>query len=305
MIITRLNGGLGNQLFQYAFGRALSLRHHVPLQLDIRDYRQKPQHGLLIQHFNIAGEFCQDFPRRAAPDITRRTKWQRWLWNWQLTAPRWIREKPFGFHSRWLQLGKSLYLDGYWQSASFFESCADTLRSELTLKVPPSLQTQEIAAQMRQSCSVAMHIRRGDYINNPQVSQIYLPLPLSYYERALEDWTTDQRNVRVFVFSNDMAWCKKNIRWSHPTVWVDHTTASTAHEDLYLMQQAECCITANSTLSWWGAWMGKRPGQTVYTPAQWFFPNTLDDSHFSCDGWVQMPTNPNAASSTRQNFHAA
>lgn len=305
MIVTRLNGGLGNQLFQYAFGRALAIRHGVPLRLDIRDYRHKPQHGLLIQRFNIEGEFLTASNAPAVPDITRRTKWQRWLWNFNPTHIRWIREKPFGFQPKWLKLGKAVYLDGYWQSESFFADAARTILHELTLKAPPSLATQEIAAQMRQSRSVAMHIRRGDYVSDPNVAKIYLPLTLAYYERCLNDWAVDQRNVRVFVFSNDIAWCKKNIRWSQPTTYVDHTTALTAHEDLYLMQQAECCITANSTLSWWGAWLGQRPNHAVYTPAKWFYPNTLNDQHLSCDGWVQMPCDPSSHTRSQTSSHAA
>lgn len=305
MIITRLNGGLGNQLFQYAFGRALSLKHGVPLRLDVRDYQQKPQHGLLINQFNIAGEFLSAKDSRLAPNIERRTKWQRTLWNIHPFHPRWTREKPFGFQTRWLKLGQHVYLDGYWQSEAFFRDFADTLRQELTLTKPTSLATQEIAAQMRQSRSVAMHIRRGDYVTDPKVAKIYLPLTLSYYERCLNDWASDHRNVRVFVFSNDIAWCKKNIRWSQPTVYVDHTTTASAHEDLYLMQQAECCITANSTLSWWGAWLGQRPNHTVYTPAKWFYPNTLDDQHLACDAWVQMPVDPISAFSSMQSSHAA
>ena len=305
MIITRLNGGLGNQLFQYAFGRALSIRHGAPLRLDIRDYRENPQHGLLIQNFNIDGEFLPTNHSIAAPDITRRTKWQRWLWNMNPSHARWVREKPFGFQPQWLKLGKSVYLDGYWQSESFFRDFSKTLRNELTLKAPPSLATQEIAAQMRQTRSVAMHIRRGDYVTDPKVAKIYLPLSLAYYERCLNDWAADQRNVRVFVFSNDIAWCKKNIRWAQPTVYVDHTTALTAYEDLYLMQQAECCITANSTLSWWGAWLGRRPNHVVYTPANWFYPNTLDDQYLPCDGWVQMPIDPISAQTQMPSSHAA
>lgn len=305
MIITRLNGGLGNQLFQYAFGRALAIRHGVPLRLDTRDYRHNPQHGLLIQHFNIDGEFVSSQNAPKLPDITRRTKWQRWLWNLNPTYTRWLREKPFGFQPRWLQAGKSVYLDGYWQSESFFHAFAETLRTDLTLKAPPSLATQEIAAQMRQSRSVAMHIRRGDYVSDPNVAKIYLPLSLAYYERCLNDWSTDQRNVRVFVFSNDIAWCKKNIRWTQPTTYVDHTTASTAYEDLYLMQQAECCITANSTLSWWGAWLGHKPNHVVYTPAQWFYPNTLDGQYLPCDGWVQMPSDPTPEQKPISTSHAA
>ena len=305
MIITRLNGGLGNQLFQYAFGRALASQHRVPLRLDIRDYRDKPQHGLLLQHFNIDGEFLSAHHGVSTPDITRRTKWQRWLWNLSPTHVRWVREKPYGFHSKWLKLGRSVYLDGYWQSDLFFQQIADSLRQEFTLKVPPSLATQELAAQMRQTRSIAMHIRRGDYVTDPNVAKIYLPLPLSYYERCLNDWAADHRHVRVFVFSNDIAWCKKNIRWAYPTQYVDHTTASTAHEDLYLMQQAECCVTANSTLSWWGAWLGHRPGHVVYTPAQWFYPNTLNDQNLACDGWVQMPSSPISLPNPMPSSHAA
>lgn len=305
MIVVRLHGGLGNQLFQYAFGRALAIKHGVPLQMDIRDYRKEPQHGLLIQHFNILGDFLSSMNSRFIPDITRQARWQRWIWNWIPTHLRWVREKPFGFQAHWLEAGKSTYLDGYWQSESFFREVTKTLREEFTLKVPPSMATQEIAAQMRQARSVAMHIRRGDYVTDPHASKIYLPLSLSYYERCLKDWASEQRQVKVFVFSNDIDWCKKQIRWQYPTVFIDHTTPATAHEDLYLMQQAKCCITANSTLSWWGGWLGQKTDHVVYTPAKWFYPNTLDDRSLACDGWVQMPNDPVSTHAAIPSSHAA
>ena len=127
MIVTRLNGGLGNQLFQYAFGRCLAERHGVPLYLDIRDYRHSPQHGLLINHFAIDAQFLDKELFSVVPDILRRSKWQRLMWNMNPAHVRWVREKPFGFQPRWLSLGKSVYLDGYWQSALFFDDIADMI----------------------------------------------------------------------------------------------------------------------------------------------------------------------------------
>ncbi len=304
MIIARLNGGLGNQLFQYAFGRYLAAKHQVPLSLDIRDYRNLPQHGLQINHFNIQANFISD-NQAHVPDLSRRTKWQRWLWNMTPGLPHWVREKPFGFHPNFLQTGPSAYIDGYWQSENFFSDIAETLRKELTLKTACSQRTYEVADMMRSHRSVALHIRRGDYVTNPQLSQIYLNLPLQYYQRCVADWAADHNNINVFVFSNDIAWCRKHIRWSYKTHWIDHTTTDTAYEDLYLMQQAECCVTANSTLSWWGGWLGRRTGQVVYTPQKWFQPHTLDDQYIPCDGWVQMPPTPSAPEQTQSTSRAA
>lgn len=290
MIITRLNGGLGNQLFQYAFGRSLAARHGVPLRLDIRDYRNSPKHGLLITNFAITSPFLSSEELAQVPDITRRSRWQRLIWNLNPTRLRWIRERPYGYQPHWLTLGKALYLDGYWQSEMFFSDFVRIIRKELTLTAPLSSATQEVAARMQRTRSVALHVRRGDYITDPRVARLYLPLPLSYYERCLGLWNAHSEETAVFIFSNDIDWCKNNIRWPYPTFFVDHTDASTAHEDLYLMQQAKCCITANSTLSWWGAWLGSRPNQIVYTPDNWFYPNTLADQYIPCQHWIRVPT---------------
>lgn len=290
MIVTRLNGGLGNQLFQYAFGRYLATKHQTELFLDARDYQKKPQHGLLLQHFNIDARFASNDILGKLPNVACSQTWRRMLWNISLSNPRWVREKPYGFKPEWKQIGSHAYLDGYWQSERFFSEITPELRNQLKLKTELSATSQEIVGAMSNCRSVAIHIRRGDYITDASAAQIYLQLPLAYYQRCVEDWACDHSGVKIFVFSNDIPWCRKNLRLRFPITWIDHTNADTAYEDLYLMQQAECCITANSTLSWWGAWLGRRSGQTVYTPAQWFHPGTLNDQALACDSWVQMPS---------------
>lgn len=289
MIVTRLNGGLGNQLFQYAFGRCLAERHGVPLYLDIRDYRHSPQHGLLINHFAIDAQFLDKELFSVVPDILRRSRWQRLMWNMNPAHVRWVREKPFGFQPRWISLGKSVYLDGYWQSALFFDDIADMIRKQFKLITQPSLATHDTAARMRRTRSVAIHIRRGDYTTNASIAKIYRTLPLSYYEHCLRLWSPVPKGTAVFIFSNDIGWCKENIHWAYPSYFVDHTDASTAYEDLYLMQQADACIIANSTLSWWGAWLGRSSGQVVFTPDDWFYPNTLNGQYLPCADWVRVP----------------
>jgi hypothetical protein len=305
MIVTRLNGGLGNQLFQYSFGRYLATKHQTELLLDARDYQNKPQHGLLLQHFDIEARFTSNDTLDKLPNTARSQSWRRMLWNISPSRLQWVREKPYGFKPEWKLIGSHAYLDGYWQSEQFFAEITPELRKQLKLKTSLSSTSQEIAAAMSGCRSVAIHIRRGDYITDASAAQIYHHLPLTYYQRCVEDWASDHSGVRVFVFSNDIPWCRKNLRLRFPITWIDHTKADTAYEDLYLMQQAECCITANSTLSWWGAWLGKRPGQIVYTPAQWFHPGTLNDQALACDGWVQMPHQTIDEAWTSQTSNAA
>ncbi len=283
MIITRIDGGLGNQLFQWAYGLYLAERHGTELLMDVSSYASGPPHGYLLKHYGVTAqtagpEMLRRVPRRYRPDAS-----------WQLrdlvpagTLPgsnlRRQKESPFGFHPRHLSVGDHSYLVGYWQSEQFFPGLRTRLLRELQLNKPLSDRSRRVAEEMLGTQSVAIHVRRGDYVNNAAAAQIYCHLELDYYRRAVEQWAQRRTGVKVFVFSNDIPWCQHNLQLPWPTQYVDHNSAATAHEDLELLRQANCCVIANSTFSWWGAWLNERPNKVVYAPPQWFQPQTFDGS---------------------------
>lgn len=301
MIIARMDGGLGNQMFQYAYGLHLARMHQTELILDTSSYASAPQHGFLLDRFCIeaqlatrahqprippryrdtaesaTGESQSDTP--PSPSLADRFGWR---------ALRRLKESPFGFHTKYLSATDNRYLVGYWQSEKFFPGLRRELVQHFQLRDELGDKSQAVARRIESTNSVVLHIRRGDYVNSSSAAAIYEHLDLSYYVDCVQDWAASQRDLEVFVFSNDMGWCRDNIRLPWVTHWIDHNDASTAHEDLALMSRAACCIIANSTFSWWAAWLNERASKTVYAPSRWFRPGTHDGRHVICDSWKQM-----------------
>jgi len=295
MIVTRLIGGLGNQMFQYAFGLHLADQTNQKLFLDISGFETYSLHALAIDHFAIT---AQRLPRSDQHRIPGRYRGESRLRQavGQLTRPfrpgnkaplKLRREKPFGFQPGYLSPQPNLYLDGYWQGEAFFPGMRTRLLEEFTLKNAVSSASAMVAAQMTDCESVAVHVRRGDYVTNPETGRIYRSLDAGYYRTCLNDLKQYAPNVRVFLFSNDIDWCRQHLDVGIPFTPVTNNDASTAHEDLYLISQCRHAVVANSTFSWWGAFLGDhQTGRRVYYPDPWFNPGTLNGESIGCKDWI-------------------
>ncbi|RMF38955.1 MAG: alpha-1,2-fucosyltransferase [Planctomycetota bacterium] len=291
MIVVRLEGGLGNQMFQYAFGWSLARRWGTRLWLDLSSYAARPAHGFLLDRFCIDASALPPtetwrLPHRYRGVAPRGLGKLRCWWP-AGRLKRW-REKPFGFRDKHLAAPDDSYLVGYWQSSRYFEAVADEVASQFTLRRPLSPASQQVARRMRKCRSVAVHVRRGDYLSDPEAARLYARTPLQYFSSAIEHFaSTASGPVEVFVFSNDIPWCRTHLKWPWTTHWVDHNSADSAEEDLVLMAQADACAITNSTFSWWAGWLAERRGGRVYAPSQWFQPGTLDASHIVPAHWIR------------------
>jgi hypothetical protein len=292
MIVTRIDGGLGNQMFQYAFGLYLALKHQAPLALDLSAYQAGPQHGYMLDRFQISAapvnaESSQRIPKRYRKAPTT------WMPDWLRPAVlARVKERPFGFHEKYLQSPDNSYLVGYWQSEKFFPGLRESLIEHFSLAVPISDRSQRVLERIQASNSISLHIRRGDYVNSAETARIYEQLSLEYYQRQLQRFADQHERVQVFVFSNDLAWCRQNLRLHWPIQFVDHNCAQTAYEDLIMMSHAACNVIANSTFSWWAGYLNQRAQHSVFAPAQWFRPNTLDGTHIPCTTWQIADVTP-------------
>ena len=292
MIVTRMDGGLGNQMFQYAYGRYLANKHQTELRLDTSSYNSGPAHGFLLDQFSIeantlTSEQSQLIPRKYQSHGARQSRigaLRSKLLSRSLTR---CKEKSFGFDRRYLDAPDRSYLVGYWQSEQFFPG----IRSELLREFTPrsvSAKSRELAEEIEATESIALHVRRGDYLTNSDAAKLYANLSIDYYKRCFADWRTGVQAPHVYVFSNDLDWCRAELKLDVATYFVDHNSGQTAHEDLWLMSRASCCVIANSTFSWWAAWLNDRPGKVVYAPDEWFRPGTMDDSAILCADWRRM-----------------
>ncbi len=285
MIVARIDGGLGNQLFQYAFGTQLAAQHQTDLVLDLSSYANRPAHGYLLDSFSIGAREIRLDERKRIPGRYRHGK-RSILQAFALVGNefRRLREKPFGFSEKYLIAPNDSYLVGYWQSEHFFRDVTTSVRAQFQPSVPLSIETLKIRDRMLESSSIAIHLRRGDYITSQPMAA--RNLSVSYYKKCISSQLELRPKSEVYVFSNDIAWCRQNLDLPCPVHFVEHTNTMNAYEDLWLMTAAECVVIANSTFSWWGAYLGVRQDRTVYAPESWFHSNTLDDRHLNCHDWI-------------------
>ena len=274
-VTVAITGGLGNQMFQYAAGRALAIRLGVPLKLDLDFYRKSRHRDFELDRMAIV----------ATPDGGQRKKglFSR-LFGRSDTV---FRERQFHYDAAIESLAAPVRLEGYFQSPRYFEACSDTIRSELMPPQPRDAESQEIAALMAAGNVTALHIRRGDYVSNAKAQAVYAACSLDYYRTALAAIPSSGPAV---VFSDDVGWVKANLSADRPLVFAGEKGPRSGMADLWLMTRATHHIIANSTFSWWGAWLAGETGGTVFAPDRWFNDPKLVDRDLLPAHWQRLPT---------------
>ena len=284
MIITQLKGGLGNQLFQYAAGRRLSLTLGVPLKLDVGFYKRHKQRTYELDQFHVEAGIATDWEvaRWRGPRLLTRITQPLGL------VPRLVLEGAFEFDPSILHLGDGRYLDGYWQSYRYFADVAPQIRSELAVRTPPSDADRALLDRMAQCDAVCLHVRRGDYASNPIARQYHGLCTPEYYRTAVEAIAAQLRAPELFVFSDDMPWVKQNLRFELPTTHVEHHGADRAPLELRLMAGCRHFVIANSSLSWWAAWLSANENPIVYAPRRWFADPAINTAALTPPAWHRL-----------------
>lgn len=290
MVIVKLMGGLGNQMFQYALGRTLSLARGTELKLDISHYSRYPLHRYALGHLNVQETF-------ASPRETYRAKAFGW-WNDTLKryaaqkarpdAWAWVRELEYRFDKQVLDARINCYLDGYWQSEKYFKHQEKLIRGDFTLKSTLDARSEKLAAEIRGCNSVSVHVRRGDYVSNSKALEVHGACPAEYYREAASMIRARVSDLHFFVFSDDPEWTRNNVRVGGSATYVTHNSAERNYADLHLMSLCQHHIIANSSFSWWGAWLAVNPSKIVIAPKQWFQKAPHDTSDLIPDGWIRM-----------------
>jgi Glycosyl transferase family 11 len=294
MLVANLIGGLGNQMFQYASAWALASEHGMELKLDISDFHRFPPRRYLLDHFRVdaliarpdeLALFDKDSNRLRAG--TR--KFVARLRGINRVTGRTIFERGFPWQKVPLDRSVDTLLIGYWQSERYFLPLANQVRHVFTLKLPPDDPTQRLLEDIDRHSAVSLHVRRGDYASNPVVQAKHGLLGLDYYAAAIAHILTFEPNAKFYVFSDDMNWVRASLPIAAPVEYVDLNGPDEPHEDLRLMSRCRHHIIANSSLSWWGAWLNPSPGKVVIAPRQWFTPESRRDARdIVPPGWVRL-----------------
>lgn len=281
-------------MFQYAAGRRAAYVNKTNLKLDITGY--KNQEGITLRKymlhiFNINGDFAtldeiqklkgsrSDFLTRYFTKLTKRIV--------PHYKQSYIKQRYFHFAPNILKISDNTYLEGYWASEKYFQDIEDIIRKEFTFKEGPDKQNKKIINQIKKLESVSIHFRRSDYVFDKKTHDYHGVCDLDYYNKAVCIMAKKIANPLFFIFSDDPKWVKQNLHLKYPTTIVDYNFRKKDYEDLRLMSLCKHNIIANSSFSWWGAWLNKNPDKIVIAPKKWFNDPLIDTKDLIPDSWTR------------------
>ncbi len=291
MVIIKISGGLGNQLFQFALGVALEERCGFQVKYDIQEFNniglRKFELDKLVEDLPIASEceiICKyNFAEKIKFQLSKILGFR-----FGFNRIRYYLENGFRFDDKVFLLGDDVYLSGYWQSEKYFVPFKEKLLEKIKVSKCNSIEINQFLKQILEANSVSIHVRRGDYITNSKVNAIYGTCDLSYYERAIHRISSLFSGLTFFVFSDDMDWVKNHFSKFNNMIFVDVHSSDYAFEDLRLMSYCKHNIIANSTFSWWAAWLNQNKDKVVIAPQKWSVKNSAIESEIIPSAWIRL-----------------
>jgi hypothetical protein len=297
-VIVRLLGGLGNQMFQYALGRQLSIASGRQLLLDLSFYESDAAKSTwTVRNFGLSN-FKLNADVATSEDLKPFQKYLKLNFIGRVArrlssigkyySGGYILEplgRNFVFDHRLLNatLKQVIYLDGFWQSEKYFLSIEDVIRKDFAFKNEPDEVNKKMLDQINSVNSVAIHIRHGD--NATKIAAKHGVLPMSYYKNAIANLVANVESPKFYIFSDDQAWAKQNLKLNFPAEFVSHNGDEKNYEDIRLMSHCKHHIIGNSTFSWWGAWLAKKPNQVVYAPERYHMKDDMATTDFYPSDW--------------------
>jgi hypothetical protein len=302
MITVRLKGGQGNQMFQYAFARALAIRNGDHFQMDLAPLLDRTPRsnfifrGYDIDVFNIEEQLT--ILSRAALAVPIPVLWAGvsvflTAVKKALSIQRVVREKA-AFDLESIPRHGNFYLDGAWQDEKYFASIAPMVRKEFALREPLGPHAQGLADEIVRHESICVNVRRADFVNLPRSIQAHGFVGLEYYEKGMKLIVdrlkkSQASDLRVYVFSDEIDWCRENIKFPGiPTEYVDHEYKGKKFEVyLHLMALCKNFLIPNSTFGWWGAWLANHQEKIVVAPKQWYADPSIQHDPVPID-WIRI-----------------
>ena len=269
-VIVRLNGGLGNQMFQYATALALSKKLNSLLFLDLSLLHHDKLRNYNLGCFSISGKIIDErifknyfnFPLKFIRKFN--------FLNNIFSDIYFYSEKTFQFDNKIFNLKGNICLDGNWQSEKYFKKISSLIRIEFSLHNSLTIRSEKLLEKIRLTNSISCHVRRSDYVNNRKSNQIHGTCSLEWYKKCFDLILSKTQNPIFYVFSDDLDWTKHNFPKNESFIFCDGLNRNKDFEDLYLMSQCKHNIIANSSFSWWSAWLNSNPNKIVISPKKWF-----------------------------------
>lgn len=273
MIIIKITGGLGNQLFQFALGLTLEETFGIKVKYDLMEYKNGGSRKFDLDKFVNGLEIATKEEIEDKYNLYQKAKFQisKLLgFPFGLKGLKYYLERNFQYDEKVFDLDDDIYLSGYWQSEKYFINHRIEILERIKISDSDSPQNMTYLRQIRTSNSVSIHVRRGDYISNSQTNSIYASCDLGYYEKAIQFLSSQLEDLIFYVFSDDMEWVTTNFSKFNRMIFVNVNHGDTAFEDLKLMSNCKHNIIANSTFSWWAAWLNQNSNKIVIAPKVWY-----------------------------------
>lgn len=295
MVIVRLNGGLGNQLFQYAAGFALARKNGSELKIDLTAFDNQRGNRDTIRAPDIL-QFTLSSPVASLQEVEARknplgviSRGARFL------RQRILKRYYSDWHPEILLLKGDVYLDGYFQCEDYFSDCLTPLLREFILCPGPAAEVKTLGQNIDLlRNTVSLHVRRGDYVSDPRISALHNICTVDYYQRALAEINGRLGECNLVVFSDDVDWVRENLALQENALYVSGAQTSagktlSAAQELVLMSRCRHHIISNSTFSWWGAYLNRQTDKIVVAPGLWN--RSKIDSHKNIlpQSWVRLP----------------
>lgn len=282
--IVKLNGGLGNQMFQWALGRALEKKTGVKTIFDMSFFEKGYARPYELNIFNLNAQFVEDFWLKLKLNIL-------WRFRKKLNGKKFLgltlySEPHFEFDKNIFKIEPNTYIEGFFQSEKYFQNIENELRVDFQFKNLPDEENQKLIEKISATNSISLHIRRGDYVKKKRYQNLYAACSLDYYKRGVEYISERYLNPTLFIFSDDINWVKENLNLPYGSIYVSHNTGSKSYEDIRLMSLCKHNIIANSSFSWWGAWLNNNKEKIVIAPQKWFNDENIIQTDVIPNNWV-------------------
>ena len=290
MIVMKIHGGIGNQMFQYALGRHLALRHKTELLLDVSFYQKENKRhttrAFQLDLFNTELLFATERDLKQLLGLPFLRVLNRQLNRFGINLlSNYYSEKAHHFRNEVLSLKDNTYLEGYWQTPQYFEEIEVIIRKDFVFKEAVNTINTGLAQQIQATQSVAIHIRRGDYLNN----SLHDVFDMNYVEKGMalmQNLLGDK--IHLFIFSDDLPWCRENLNTLYPHMSRAYCDGGNSKEDLQLMSMCKHFMIANSSFSWWAAYLSNNIDKIVVAPKKWFNDESINASDLIPQNWIRI-----------------
>ena len=285
MVVVKLIGGLGNQMFQYAAGLSTAHNLKTDLKMDLNWFDSLNEvdtpRFYELDNFSLKQDFIKANQYYFVNDSIKKRLLS--IGKVRLT---YYKEPHFEYDKNFMKIKNNTYLEGYFQTEEYFKNIRPEILKNFSIKNEPSVKSKEIIELAHKNESVSLHVRRGDYVTNQNASKFHGLMGEEYYKKAISIINKKIKNPKYFIFSDEIDWVKKNFNLPKGSIFVTHNKSGI--EDMRIMTECRHNIIANSSFGWWGAWLGQNTDKEVIAPKVWFLDNTINTSDIIPSRWQKI-----------------